>query len=127
VAQNKLDAIGIDAICAKIGERATMTDIAAEIGVGIGTLIAWIEADSERSARAREARARTARLWDEQATREIAAATDPFELAKAKELAHHYRWRAAKIAPRDYGEKIEHSGPGGGPVAVAVRFVDKSP
>ena len=35
----------------------------------------------------------------------IAQASDPFELAKAKELAHHYRWRASKIAPKLYGDK----------------------
>ena len=29
------------------------------------------------------------------------------DLAKARELAHHYRWRAAKIAPREYGDRVQ--------------------
>jgi len=89
--------------------------------VSIGTLISWINGDSERSARVREVRIATARIWDEKAESGIENAGDPFELAKAKELAHHYRWRAAKIAPRDYGERVtqELTGEGGGPIQHA--------
>jgi hypothetical protein len=49
--------------------------------------------------------AATAEYWDQVAVDGIAQAGDPFELAKAKELAHHYRWRASKIAPKLYGDK----------------------
>lgn len=50
--------------------------------------------------------------WDERAEAAISAASDEFELRKAKEISHHYRWRASKIAPKDYGDKqqVEHSG-----------------
>ena len=34
-------------------------------------------------------------------------AKDPFGLAKARELASHYRWKASKFSPREFGEKIE--------------------
>lgn len=101
----RIDAVGLDAVCAAIGDGKTLTGIAGEIGVSIGTLSTWIDADNERSARTREARVRTARLWDEKAEKGIDDAKDPFELSKAKELAHHYRWRAAKIAPKDYGDR----------------------
>ena len=89
-----------------------MTSIAGKLKVSIGTLIAWIGADPERSARVKTARTQTAKIWDEMALSGITAAADPFELAKAKEAAHHYRWRAKAIAPKDYGDKteIEHSG-----------------
>ena len=43
----------------------------------------------------------------ERAETEIRDSADEFELKKAKELAHHYRWKASKIAPRDYGDKLE--------------------
>jgi transposase len=105
-AKSKIDAIGIDAVVAKMADGKSMTAIAEEAGVSIGTLIAWLEQDPERSARAREARILSARIWDERAEARIEEAADAFELARAKELAHHYRWRAAKIAPRDYGEKV---------------------
>jgi len=65
---------------------------------------------------------RSARFWDEKAARVIEAAPDKFELERARELAHHYRWRAKAIAPRDYGDKVtqEHTGAGGGPIAIAA-------
>lgn len=114
ISRDKLDAYGVDALCSDVSDTKTLTAIAQERGVSIGSLLAWIEADPERSARVREARARTARLWDERAEEEIRLAPDEMALKKAKELAHHYRWRAAKIAPRDYGDKLEldnkHSG-----------------
>jgi hypothetical protein len=52
----------------------------------------------------------------------IASAPDRFGLEKARELAHHYRWRAKAIAPRDYGDRVtnEHTGAGGGPIALAA-------
>jgi len=118
-ADEKLEAFGIDALCEAILDRS-MTEIAGTIGVSMGKLIAWIAADDNRSARAREARIMSARMWDEKAVTEIEQACDPFELARAKELAHHYRWRASKIAPRDYGDKVtqEHTGADGGPVQI---------
>lgn len=106
-ARDKLDAFGIDAICTAILHPKPMHAIAHEIGVSQGSLIAWIGATPERSARAREARAQTAQMWDDKATQVIEDAPDQFALAKAKELAHHYRWRASKIAPREYGDKVD--------------------
>lgn len=102
-----------------------MLSIARNIGVSQGSLIAWIAADSERSARTKEARAHTALAWEEKAERGIAEASDPFELSKAKELAHHYRWRASKIAPRDYGDKVEQTiqNPDGTPLSLAIQLV----
>lgn len=89
-----------------------MTQIAADACVSVGSLLAWIAADSDRSARVREVRTAMALTWDEKAEAAISYARDEFELRKAKELGHHYRWRASKIAPRDYGDRIahEHSG-----------------
>ena len=129
--KSKIEAIGIDGVCARILDGMSMTAIAEEVGTSSGGLVQWIAADPERSARAREARAEAAKLWDEKATQTIEEARDPFELAKAKELAHHYRWRASKIAPKDYGDKItaEHTGKDGAPIqyeAIKRVIVDPS-
>lgn len=99
--------------------------IAGHFGVDRGDFTRWIEADSQRSARAREARKAASAAWDEKAERGIDEARDPFELAKAKELAHHYRWRASKIAPKEYGDKVqtEVTGADGGPLQVTVNYV----
>ena len=122
VAQNKIDAYGLDAICSDIIGGESMTAICGRIGVHISSLIEWIEADGQRSARARAARALSARVWDQKAEEVIASAPDKFGLEKARELAHHYRWRAKAIAPREYGDRVtnEHTGAGGGPIALAA-------
>lgn len=117
-AQAEVERYGIDAICADIANRESLTTIAIKIGVSTGTLLTWIEADPERSARAREARTATATLWDEQAEAEIRNAKDDLNLRKAKELAHHYRWRAKAIAPREYGEAVTLKGDKDNPLVV---------
>jgi len=121
VARTRCDEFGIGAICDMITSGVSMTAISQEIGVSIGSLITWLESDSERSARMREARAKSAKVWDEKAEQVVREAPNKFELEKARELAHHYRWRAKAIAPRDYGDKVtqEHTGAGGGPIAIA--------
>jgi hypothetical protein len=107
--QAKLEAFGIDLVCQRIGERMTLTDIAEQAGVPVSTFVTWLAADPERSARVREVRTEMAKVWDEQAEVEIRAAADDLGMKRARELAHHYRWRATKIAPRDYGDKIDVS------------------
>lgn len=123
----RIEAFGIEAVCERLANGVTMTAIAEEIGVTVGKLSQWIASDEEHSARAREARIHTARIWDEKALSVIEQALDPFELQRAKELAHHYRWRASKTAPKEYGDKLqaELTGPGGGAIAVqsTVTFV----
>lgn len=106
-----LDDVGLDEICSRIVGGVTLTSIADEIGVSLGSLLNWAEATPERSARVREARSLSAAAYDEKAELCLLGATDPFELSRAKELAHHYRWKASKISPR-YTDKqqVEHSG-----------------
>jgi len=121
-AVKKLDVFGIDALVAELIAGNSLTGIAKAQMVGVASLISWIEADAERAALAREARAQSAKIWDEKAEYVLQIAGDPFELAKARELASHYRWRAKAVAPRDYGEKVtnEHTGAGGGPITLAA-------
>ena len=122
----KLDAFGIDAICDGIGNGDSMTAIARNIGVSIGSLLVWTDATPERSARAREARSVMSSHWDEKSEQIVASAADEFEFKKAKELAHHYRWRSAKIDPKRYGDRIaqELSGPDGGPIDFRANLSD---
>lgn len=122
-ARERLDAFGIDAVCERIGDGSSLTDIAEEVTVSIGSLLTWLKADAERSARAREARRATAQSWDEQAEAELRAASDVFELAKARELASHFRWRASKIAPADYGDKVQHADADGNKLPPAPQFI----
>ena len=124
----RLNAIGIETICERIVSGESITAIAGSVGLDQGSLRYWIASDPSRSVRAREARAITAAACDDEALRRIDDANDNFSLAKAKEAAHHLRWRASKIAPKEYGDKVvqEHTGADGGPIdhSITVSFVE---
>lgn len=113
-------------ILSRIESGRSISSVANDFAVNRSTLWRWLEADPQRSARAREARQVSAEVWDDKAVTEINAAADPFALAKAKEIAYHYRWRASKIAPKVYGDKIEHEHKGGLDVVHRVELVAPS-
>lgn len=119
---DKLNAKGVEQICLDIASGISFNQMSKQLDISMGSLLAWVEADPDRSARIRAARAQSAKFWDEKAEEEIRAAKDPLEMVKARELAHHFRWRAKVVAPREYGDKVtqEHTGSGGGPVSVAA-------
>lgn len=113
--RSKLDAIGIEEVCEKIEADNSLAEIARGYGISGNALTSWLDADPERSARARASRERAARTCDDEALNAINAlnaASSTAEVAKARELAHHYRWRASKRNPREYGDKLDlnHSG-----------------
>ena len=87
-----------------------LSDIARSVQKNRSVLSRWLAADEQRSARARTYRALAAAAWDEKAQQCLEDAGDAFELSKAKELAHHYRWRASKVAPKEYGDKTTIQG-----------------
>lgn len=122
----KLQAYGEQRVMDELANGKPMRHIAEEAEVSFGSLSVWIAADPDRSARAREARIHAARMWDEKAVSVIEEARDPFELSQAKELAHHYRWRASKTAPRDYGDKVtaELTGADGGPIQLSPTVIE---
>ena len=117
----------MDDVIAEIQAGHTLTAIARKMGVARSKLLVWIEEDDDRSARVREARRRAAWAWDELAEDVIRNAADPLELSRAKELAHHYRWRASKIAPREYGDKVELSGSVEMTLAQRLKALDEKP
>jgi len=102
-----LDAKGVGWVCDEICAGVSQTAIAKKLKVGVATLSRWIAADVERSARVREARIAAARTFDDQAEQVLKGARNAFQLAKARELASHYRWKASKFSPREFGERIE--------------------
>lgn len=115
-ARNALDVFGIDAVCERFKAGISYSKVAAEAKVSVGAFVAWLGEDSERSARARNARSAAAAVYDEQALQGLAEATDPFELARARESAQHLRWRASKVNPREYGDRTTLTGDPEAPV-----------
>lgn len=103
-----LDREGIEAICARIASGQTYRAICAELGISNQARLAyWLEADKDRAAQAKAARRLSALAADEEAERVILEAQTPLDLAKARELASHYRWRASKRDPAGHGDRIQ--------------------
>jgi len=108
--QAKLNAIGIDVVCELILGDASYATIAAQFGMTSMSLINWIEADPLRSTRAREARHLSAAQCDHKALGALEAIPDdgsPAQIARQREIASHYRWRAKTRNPRDYGDAMK--------------------
>lgn len=126
-AAERLAAIDVSTFCGRIAAGESQKAIADSIGVAASSMCEWIAADAERSARVREARAMSARHWDEQAERAIlnADVQTAGSIAQARELASHYRWRASKYAPKEYGDKVQQevTGANGGPVELVTAIV----
>lgn len=106
--RNALDEIGIEAICDRLADGESQTAIAASLNISKSSLCRWIALDEQRSARAREARILAASSYADLALAAIKDAEGtPIELARARELASHYRWQASKASPQEYGDKVE--------------------
>jgi hypothetical protein len=96
-----------DDFCELVMSGKMMTEIADIWGVSKSALIKWLSSDEDRAARAREARSVAGHSWDGMAVRELEslpADATPGQIARARELASHYRWRATKISP-PYADK----------------------
>lgn len=107
VQQAKLDALGIDELCEMIGEDLSYAAIAQRLQMSASTLSNWIEADPERSTRVREARVKSATRCDELALEALQQISEDYttaEVARQKEIASHYRWRAKIRNPHEYGD-----------------------
>jgi transposase len=104
-AQDKLDALGLDAIVAWLDEGLTVPAVAERAEVSVGVLYAWQAKSPERLARMSEALQRGADAADAQAEKMLKS--EDIEPWRARELAQHYRWRASKRAPQRYGDRID--------------------
>ncbi len=83
--------------------------IAEKYKVSLGTLFNYLH-NSEHSARVIEALNYSASTFDDKAEKvllEINAESQGVEMQRARELAQHYRWKASKRSPKEYGERIQ--------------------
>jgi len=91
-----------------------LTHVAKEWGSSLTALSNWIAADEERTARAKAAVRAAGHAWDaaaENVLSDLPQDATPAQVARARELASHYRWRASKLSSA-YADKqqVEHSG-----------------
>lgn len=108
-----LESTGIDRICEMIIEGKLLREIARELGIkGHASLIKWINDDEARAKAVEAARKLAAFDYDEQALEVIRAAKNKIQISRAREEASHLRWRASKMNPKQFSDKIDlnHSG-----------------
>ena len=132
-AQDKLVALGIDAVCERISECETLQSIADGAGVSKGTLITWLADYPDQYARARDAQA------DKLAEDILAIAddgsndtyqTDDGEavnhdvIARSRLRVDARKWLAGKMAPKKYGDKMETTIKGGLHITSAADLSD---
>lgn len=99
--------LNIDSLVEDIIEGLTYRDMAKKYGCALSTIHAHLS-KPEHSARANEARQISADGYADMAEQVLKEApADKFELQRARELAHHYRWKAAKRNPKTYSEKVQ--------------------
>lgn len=119
-----------DEICARLSSGDSLKTICSdETMPARSTVYLWLVANeagfSDKYARAKSAQQEAA--VDELA--EVAEKTlrGEFDPQAARVYADIIKWRAARLAPKKYGDKVttEHTGPGGGPVqkTMTVEFV----
>ena len=108
--QQKLDDLGIEAICDRIRDGEAIGSILRSLGnVGWAVWQAWVAADPARPARIDDARRESADTEDELALKvldEIPPDATPAVIARAREIAQHRRWRSAKRNPSVYGDRV---------------------
>ena len=97
----------IDEIVEYLLEGYSFRQIAEILKVKLTTLHDFTHR-SEHSARVREALEYSAQTFDDKAEEVlISAEGTKEELMRARELAQHYRWKAAKRNPRRFGDKVD--------------------
>lgn len=81
------------------------------------TVLRWLEARPEFAARCARARAMQADLMDDLVL-DTAESSTPETAASDRVKISAYQWRAAKLAPKKYGDRThhEHTGANGGPI-----------
>lgn len=103
----------LDVILSLVREGELLADIAKRFLRTRDSLSSWLDADEERRGQVDEARRRSAHAYAEKAEAVLAKLSPKATkttVARARELAHHYRWMASKMMPKTYGEKVELGG-----------------
>lgn len=118
--QNDPIQFDIDKICELIIDGKTFRDIAKVFDCSISTLHNFL-VKPEHAVRTRDSLELSAATYANKGEQVLIEAEGiSVEIQRARELAQHYRWMAAKRAPNKYGEKVDPN-PGG--VLIKQTFV----
>lgn len=114
-----------DLICERLADGESLRSICREAAMpGMMTVLDWRNRYPEFRAKYACAREAQAEVMDDMImTTAKDAGTNPMG---ARVQIDAYKWRAAKLAPKSFGDKVshEHSGPGGAPIPVKAGIRD---
>lgn len=97
----------VDDICSLIIDGKTFREIADMRDIKLSTLHDWMSRP-EHSARVKAAMEISADSYSDMAEKVLREAKSTMtEVQRARELAQHFRWKAAKRLPKKYGDKVE--------------------
>lgn len=124
-AQIKLDAIGIDAICERIENGETYTEIAQSIGCNVAQVHRWINSDDDRAQASARARTASAEQWLDRGLaplRDALQKNGDIDASAARAYAQECARRAAIRNPQ-YGDSTTIRGDSKQPLAVTITEV----
>ena len=113
-----------DAICERMIEGESLVDICADEAMpSRKTVYRWMEAHPDFDTRCARARDGQADFMDHEIVREAKAATpETAQVARVRIAA--YQWRASKLAPKRYGDRMALVGGGKGEDPIDLRVTD---
>ena len=107
-------------ICARLANGEPLTKICANKGMpDRSTVFDWRHRHPEFQAMFARARQDAGDVWADRAVSMALTATP--ETAQAVRVKYDaIRWFASKLAPKTYGDKLQHTGDGGGAVNLII-------
>lgn len=108
----RLNAIGIEAICAHVANGESLRSWTLSNGFVQQTVIDWIDADETRAghyARAREERADTVFESLDDVSEQAVKAETSVEVAGLRLKSDNIKWKLARMSPK-YGDKLQVGG-----------------
>lgn len=104
-----IERLGIDALEDLLHEGMSVAEVARQLKIPSRTLWDWIDRDPVRAERVRATLQRSAHAYAQMAADVLRSApNEPAAIAKARELAQHYRWMARVLHPRVFGDRTTH-------------------
>ena len=118
--------LDIELILSWLIEGETYRSIATHLDVALSVLHRFTSKE-EHSARVREALQISGDSYADKAEQVLLDCDGTKEgVAKARELAQHYRWKAAKRYPKRFGDKLELSGDPKNPILPVLNIQFKT-
>jgi hypothetical protein len=106
----RLDDIGIQAICEYVASGESLRSWCDENGFAIATLLYWIDREPsriEQYARAREKRADVIFEALDEVSEQARTASTAVEVAGLRLKSDNIKWKLARMSAKKYGEKLD--------------------